>query len=214
MSSLNPIREKPGFSKADLLGVFVIGFCLGILLKDEISPFFTSISLQVRDKAVPVSCNQTMINEELDFLSSKNACFAGVRDSIRFNCLSNGKVGGYARGQEVYLILQDRNTVAHELFHVFQYFCLSVNESDVFVVEGTASLYAESREHWFLPIGHSYPLGSDWLMVGLSQAEKDYALSLMLSGDRDTVINRVKDGDSEVLVIEYKSKQVFGDYEN
>jgi hypothetical protein len=211
MNSLNPKSEGKHLTKTGLLCALVIGFCLGIILKDDLSPFFTSISLQVYEKSVPVSCNMSLIGEELDFLSSKNTCFAELRKDISFSCLSNGKVSGYARGKEVYLILQDRNTVAHELFHVFQYGCLSVNESDVFVVEGTASLYAESREPWFLPLGHSYPLGSGWLMEGLNQSEKDYALSLMLSGDEDTKVNRVKDGNSDVLVIEYKSKQVFGD---
>jgi len=81
-------------------------------------------------------------------------------------------------------------------------------------VEGTASLYADSRERWFLPLGRDYPVGYGWLIEGLNSSERDYALSLMLSGDRDTVVNRVKEGKTEVLVIEYKSKQVFGNYEN
>jgi len=97
MSSLNPVREKKHITKTGLLCALLISFVLVLLLKDDLNPWFTSLSLQVRDKAVPVSCNMSLISEELDFLSSKNACFAGVRDSIRFNCLSNGKVGGYAR---------------------------------------------------------------------------------------------------------------------
>ncbi len=212
MSSLNPVKEKKRSLRGVLFSVLV-GVILCLFLSPIISPFITLASLGVPIKSQPILCNNSLLEEEISYLSSKNQCFEGIKKDIHFVCLSHLKDCGYTYPNNVVVIgCQERYTVAHELFHVLQNNCVSFNESDIFVVEGTASLYADSRER--MDCVGDYPDEYGWLVEGLNQSEKDYALDLMLSGDVDMGVNRVEAGGSEVLEITYKQKQVFGDCED
>ena len=129
-----------------------------------------------------------IITEEF-YLIANGTCLSDMDETIHFICpLNNSDVflGRILVGNlypEGYIILNspDRNTIAHEYAHAWQFFCARerFNVSDNWTTEGVAGLYADTRE--YNPIFAKE--NEDWLRRGLTHEEKVSLVNVIFSSE-------------------------------
>lgn len=139
-----------------------------------------------------------MVDEELNIINQySNGCMNRgminvhyAKDELQLNTDCNPAVNISILGCSepsnkttiLYLLKPNltRNTIAHELYHAYQYNCHKHFEPNLFVVEGTASLYANMRN----PENCTGYFFKCWLInSGLTQDQQSQLLSDMRDVD-------------------------------
>lgn len=197
-----------------VVGVVIVGlgvFLLGGLQENIIRNTNTTIENVTTTTMVTLkfvmeknnrTCNWEVINEELDHLG--NTCLGEYRKYIKFTC--NETVPTITSGNDSYLLhgfswifskdkmgvvlyKSSRNTIAHELFHLYQYFCGDFSDEEI-IKEGTAELYGNTRER----SNSVVPYSEGWIIVQLDEWEEKELVDEILSSkeriDREWLADR------------------------